>query len=194
MTDDKKDELLAEENNLVSVRRRKLSEIRAKREAYPNDFKKGASAAWIHSEFEKIEKPELEEISQEVSAAGRIVRMRGPFIVILDEGVHLQLYLNSKTLPDELGEEIKLLDFGDIIGVEGSVFKTNKGELTVRVSSFRILTKSLRPLPDKHKGLNDTELRYRQRYVDLIVNQNSRHVFQVRSKIIRTIRMPWCIF
>ena len=161
MTDDKKDELLAEENNLVSVRRRKLSEIRAKREAYPNDFKKGVSAAWIHSEFEKMEKPELEEISQEVSAAGRIVRIRGPFIVILDEGVHLQLYLNSKTLPDELGEEIKLLDFGDIIGVEGSVFKTNKGELTVRVSSFRILTKSLRPLPDKHKGLNDTELRYR---------------------------------
>ena len=188
MTDDKKDELLAEENNLVSVRRRKLSEIRAKREAYPNDFKKGVSAAWIHSEFEKMEKPELEEISQEVSAAGRIVRMRGPFIVILDEGVHLQLYLNSKTLPDELGEEIKLLDFGDIISVEGSVFKTNKGELTVRVSSFRILTKSLRPLPDKHKGLNDTELRYRQRYVDLIVNQDSRHVFQVRSKIIRTIR------
>jgi len=188
MTDDKKDELLAEENNLVSVRRRKLSEIRAKREAYPNDFKKGVSAARIHSEFEKMEKPELEEISQEVSAAGRIVRIRGPFIVILDEGVHLQLYLNSKTLPDELGEEIKLLDFGDIIGVEGSVFKTNKGELTVRVSSFRILTKSLRPLPDKHKGLNDTELRYRQRYVDLIVNQDSRHVFQVRSKIIRTIR------
>ena len=135
-----------------------------------------------------MEKPELEEISQEVSAAGRIVRIRGPFIVILDEGVHLQLYLNSKTLPDELGEEIKLLDFGDIIGVEGAVFKPNKGELTVRVSSFRILTKSLRPLPDKHKGLNDTELRYRQRYVDLIVNQDSRHVFQVRSKIIRTIR------
>ena len=188
MTDDKKNELLAEENNLVSVRRRKLSEIRAKREAYTNDFKKGVSAARIHSEFEKMEKPELEKISQEVSVAGRIVRMRGPFIVILDEGVHLQLYLNSKTLPDELGEEIKLLDFGDIIGVEGSVFKTNKGELTVRVSSFRILTKSLRPLPDKHKGLNDTELRYRQRYVDLIVNQDSRHVFQVRSKIIRTIR------
>ncbi len=188
MTDDKKDELLAEENNLISIRRKKLSEIRATREAYPNDFKKGVSAAWIHSEFEKMEKPELEEISQEVSAAGRIVRMRGPFIVILDEGVHLQLYLNSKTLPGELGEEIKLLDFGDIIGVEGSVFKTNKGELTVRVSSFRILTKSLRPLPDKHKGLNDTELRYRQRYVDLIVNQDSRTVFQVRSKIIRTIR------
>ena len=101
MTDDKKDELLAEENNLISIRRKKLSEIRATREAYPNDFKKGVSAAWIHSEFEKMEKPELEEISQEVSAAGRIVRMRGPFIVILDEGVYLQLYLNSKALPDD---------------------------------------------------------------------------------------------
>ena len=75
-----------------------------------------------------------------------------------------------------------------IIGVEGEIFKTNKGELTVRVSTFRILTKALRPLPDKHKGLNDTELRYRKRYVDLIVNEESRHVFEVRSKIIRSIR------
>ena len=134
------------------------------------------------------EKSHLEEISHQVSVAGRIIRMRGPFVVIRDEGVKLQLYLNSKTLSGQLLEEYKLLDFGDIIGVDGEIFKTNKGELTVRVSTFRILTKALRPLPDKHKGLNDTELRYRKRYVDLIVNEESRHVFEVRSKIIRSIR------
>ena len=188
MTDNNNDVLSEDENSLISIRRKKLSEIRAKRQAYPNDFKKDVSSSWIHSKFEGMEKSQLEEISQQVSIAGRIIRMRGPFVVILDEGVHLQLYLNNKTLPADLAEEARLLDFGDIIGIEGIVFKTNKGELTVRVSNFRILTKSLRPLPDKHKGLNDTELRYRQRYVDLIVNKSSRDVFQTRSKIIRTIR------
>ena len=188
MTDDNSDVLSEDENNLISIRRKKLSEIRAKRQAYPNDFKKDVSSSWVHSKFEGMEKSQLEEISQQVSIAGRIIRMRGPFVVILDEGAHLQLYLNNKTLPADLAEEARLLDFGDIIGIEGIVFKTNKGELTVRVSNFRILTKSLRPLPDKHKGLNDTELRYRQRYVDLIVNKSSRDVFQTRSKIIRTIR------
>ena len=188
MTNENQDILSEDENNLISVRRNKLSEIRAKRQAYPNDFQKSVSSSSVHSEFKDMDKPYLEEISKEVSVAGRIIRMRGPFVVILDEGVQLQLYLNSKTLPAQLLEEYKLLDLGDIIGVEGEVFKTNKGELTVRASTFRILTKALRPLPDKHKGLNDTELRYRQRYVDLIVNEESRHVFEVRSRIIRCIR------
>ena len=188
MTNENQDILSEDENNLISVRRNKLSEIRAKRQAYPNDFQKSVSSSSVHAEFKDMDKPYLEEISKEVSVAGRIIRMRGPFVVILDEGVQLQLYLNSKTLPAQLLEEYKLLDLGDIIGVEGEVFKTNKGELTVRASTFRILTKALRPLPDKHKGLNDTELRYRQRYVDLIVNEESRHVFEVRSRIIRCIR------
>ena len=188
MTDENEDILSGDENNLIAIRRKKLSEIRAKRQAYPNDFKKSASSSWVVSKFSELEKSQLEEVSQQVSVAGRIIRMRGPFIVILDEGVQLQLYLNSKTLSGELLEEHKLLDFGDIIGVEGEIFKTNKGELTVRVSDFRILTKALRPLPDKHKGLSDTELRYRKRYVDLIVNKESRHIFEVRSKIIRSIR------
>ena len=188
MTNENQDILSEDENNLISVRRNKLSEIRAKRQAYPNDFQKSVSSSWVHSEFKGMDKPHLEEISKKVLVAGRIIRMRGPFVVILDEGVQLQLYLNSKTLPAQLLEEYKLLDLGDIIGVEGEVFKTNKGELTVRASTFRILTKALRPLPDKHKGLNDTELRYRQRYVDLIVNEESRHVFEVRSRIIRCIR------
>ena len=188
MTDENEDILSSDENNLISIRRKKLSEIRTKRQAFPNDFKKSVSSSWVVSEFNESEKSHLEEISHQVSVAGRIIRMRGPFVVILDEGVKLQLYLNSKTLSGQLLEEYKLLDFGDIIGVDGEIFKTNKGELTVRVSTFRILTKALRPLPDKHKGLNDTELRYRKRYVDLIVNEESRHVFEVRSKIIRSIR------
>ena len=188
MTDENEDTLSSDENTLISIRRKKLSEIRAKGHAFPNDFKKSVSSSWIVSEFSESEKSHLDEISHPVSVAGRIIRMRGPFVVILDEGVKLQLYLNSKTLSDQLLEEYKLLDFGDIIGVEGKIFKTNKGELTIRVSTFRILTKALRPLPDKHKGLNDTELRYRKRYIDLIVNEESRHVFEVRSKIIRSIR------
>ena len=122
MTDDNNDVLSEDENSLISIRRKKLSEIRAKRQAYPNDFKKNVSSAWIHSKFEGMEKSQLEEISQQVSIAGRIIRMRGPFVVILDEGVHLQLYLNNKTLPADLAEESRLLDFGDIIGIEGIVF------------------------------------------------------------------------
>ena len=165
MTDENEDTLSSDENTLISIRRKKLSEIRAKGHAFPNDFKKSVSSSWVVSEFNHSEKSDLEEISHQVSVAGRIIRMRGPFVVILDEGVKLQLYLNSKTLSDQLLEEYKLLDFGDIIGVEGEIFKTNKGELTIRVSTFRILTKALRPLPDKHKGLNDTELRYRKRYI-----------------------------
>jgi len=98
------------------------------------------------------------------------------------------LYMNNKSFPEAEAEELKALDLGDIIGVTGVVFKTDKGELTVRAREFRLLTKSLRPLPDKHKGLTDTEMRYRQRYVDLIVNEQSRALFVMRSNIVRCIR------
>jgi len=114
--------------------------------------------------------------------------MRGPFTVIQDGSGQVQLYLNNKLFSEQQAEELKALDLGDIIGVEGEVFKTGKGELTIRVATFRLLSKSLRPLPDKHKGLTDTEMRYRQRYVDLIVNEESRKVFETRSRIVRCMR------
>ena len=182
------DENQHDENKLIAQRRDKLDAIREQRVAYPNDFDRKDQSADLVEKFDAKEKEELESLAQQVSVAGRIVRMRGPFTVIQDGGGQIQLYINNKSFSPEQAEELKALDLGDIIGVEGEMFKTGKGELTVRAASFRLLSKSLRPLPDKHKGLTDTEMRYRQRYVDLIVNEESRKVFETRSRIVRCIR------
>lgn len=177
-----------DENKLITLRRERLGEIRAQREAFPNDFNRDHTAAQLDREYESKDKAELEALAAHAVVAGRIIRMRGPFVVIQDDSGQIQLYMNNKSFAAGLAEELKALDLGDIIGASGEVFKTGKGELTVRVSDFRLLTKSLRPLPDKHKGLTDTETRYRQRYVDLIVNEESRQLFQTRSRIVRCIR------
>jgi lysyl-tRNA synthetase class 2 len=177
-----------DENKLVAARREKLSAIRDKRVAFPNDFTPNSDSAELIEKYDGFDKESLEGEALSVTLAGRIIRMRGPFTVIQDGAAQMQLYLNNKSLPEELAEELKGLDLGDIIGVEGELFKTGKNELTVRVANFVLLTKSLRPLPDKYRGLADTEMRYRQRYVDLIVNEESRRVFAVRSKIVRCIR------
>ena len=180
--------LHADDNKLIALRRERLTEIRALRVAFPNDFKREHTAAQLNGQFGALEKAALAELAPQGIVAGRIVRSRGPFIVIQDGTDQIQLYMNNKAFPPAEAEELKALDLGDIIGVEGTVFKTDKGELTVRASRFRLLTKSLRPLPDKHKGLTDTELRYRQRYVDLIVNEASRKLFETRSRIVRCVR------
>ena len=177
-----------DENKLIALRRSKLSDIRARREAYPNDFKRGDLTAGLQTKYGEQTKADIEKQKTTAAVAGRIVRMRGPFIVIQDGSGRIQLYMNGKDFTGEAAEELKALDLGDIIGAEGGLFKTDKGELTVRVASFRLLVKALRPLPDKHKGLQDTELRYRRRYVDLIVNEDSRRVFQLRSRILHFIR------
>ncbi|MDP6415121.1 MAG: amino acid--tRNA ligase-related protein, partial [Gammaproteobacteria bacterium] len=176
------------ENKLIALRRDKLREIRSRRQAFPNHFQRLDTAADLHNEFGEKDKSELETLARQTSVAGRIVRMRGLFVVIQDGSGQQQLYMNNKSFTDDLADELKSLDLGDIIGAEGEVFKTGKGELTVRVSNFLLLSKSLRPLPDKYRGLTDTEMRYRQRYVDLIVNEDSRAIFQVRSEILRFIR------
>ena len=177
-----------DENKLIAQRREKLSKIRAQREAYPNSFERLNRAAELIAEHSKKEKAELEELAVQATVAGRIIRMRGPFVVIADGAEQIQLYMNNKSFTDEKAAELKSLDLGDIVGVQGQIFKTNQGELTIRVADFQLLTKSLRPLPDKHKGLTDTEMRYRQRYVDLIVNEESRSVFETRSRIIKFMR------
>jgi lysyl-tRNA synthetase class 2 len=177
-----------DENKLIAQRREKLSKIRAQREAYPNSFERLNRAAELIAEHSKKEKAELEELAVQATVAGRIIRMRGPFVVIADGAEQIQLYMNNKLFTDEKAAELKSLDLGDILGVQGQIFKTNQGELTIRVADFQLLTKSLRPLPDKHKGLTDTEMRYRQRYVDLIVNEESRSVFETRSRIIKFMR------
>ena len=176
------------ENKLIAQRREKLDAIRSARQAFPNEFVRQHIAEDLHSLCGNKSQKELEKLALETTIAGRIMRMRGPFVVIKDASGQIQLYMNNKSFSKDLALELKSLDLGDIIGVEGEVFKTGKDELTVRVAGFELLTKSLRPLPDKYRGLTDTEMRYRRRYVDLIVNEKSRAVFETRSRIIGFIR------
>ena len=177
-----------DENKLIAQRREKLDAIRSERQAFPNEFVRQHIAEDLHSLSGDKSQTELEKLALKTTIAGRIVRMRGPFVVIKDASGQIQLYMNNKSFSKDLALELKSLDLGDIIGVEGEVFKTGKDELTVRVAGFELLTKSLRPLPDKYRGLTDTEMRYRRRYVDLIVNEKSRAVFEMRSRIIGFIR------
>ena len=176
------------ENKLIAQRREKLDAIRSARQAFPNEFVRQHIAEDLHSLCGNKSQKELEKLALETTIAGRIMRMRGPFVVIKDASGQIQLYMNNKSFSKDLALELKSLDLGDIIGVKGEVFKTRKDELTVRVAEFELLTKSLRPLPDKYRGLTDTEMRYRRRYVDLIVNEKSRAVFEMRSRIIGFIR------
>ena len=178
----------SDDNRLVAERRGKLAAIRAERNAYPNTFRPDAYAADLQAEFSEFEKAELEEKDHKVSIAGRIVRNRGAFMLLQDMTGQIQAYVNRKALSPELLADQKTWDLGDIIGISGPVHKSGKGDLYIDMQEAQLLTKSLRPLPDKHHGLSDMEMRYRQRYVDLIVNEESRETFQMRSKIISTIR------
>ncbi|HBJ88506.1 MAG TPA: lysine--tRNA ligase, partial [Gammaproteobacteria bacterium] len=189
MADNNESNLTADdENKLIAQRREKLQQLRQQREAFPNDFERKHRSAELIEEFDDKDADELKQLASPAVVAGRIIRMRGPFVVIQDGYGQMQLYINNKSFDEARTAELKSLDLGDIIGAEGEVFKTQKGELTVRVAEFRLLTKALRPLPDKYKGLSDTETRYRQRYVDLIANDESRKVFALRSQIVRFIR------
>jgi len=178
----------SDENRLIAQRRDKLNAIKAQRNAFPNSFRRSDYAADIHSSYADKDKEALAELAKEACVAGRIIRMRGPFIVIQDMTGQIQLYLNIKEFPEDERAEIKSWDLGDIIGTQGHIFRTDKGELSIRVKEITLLTKSLRPLPDKHKGLTDTEVRYRQRYVDLIANEDARETFIIRSRIVSAIR------
>lgn len=181
-------EVAHDENKLIGQRREKLDAIRSKRNAFPNDFRRTHYAKDLLSTYEENDKESLEALKPEVKVAGRIIRMRGPFLVIQDVSEQIQLYFNPKELPEAQLAEIKALDLGDIVGVEGRMFRTGKGELTVWISQLQLLTKALRPLPDKYRGLSDTEVRYRQRYIDLIANESSRATFVTRSKIVSSLR------
>ena len=177
-----------DENKLIAERRAKLDALRAKRNAFPNDFRRTALAADLLSDFAETEKAALEEAHQLFSVAGRLIRNRGAFLLIQDGSEQIQLYVNRKVLDEETLTEIKTWDLGDIVAASGPLHRSGKGDLYINMEEARLLTKALRPLPDKYHGLADQELRYRQRYVDLIVNADSRNVFRTRSKIITYIR------
>lgn len=171
---------------------RKLHNIRQQRNAYPNDFKRDSFAADLHAQYGEVSKEELDPQAVPVKIAGRMMLKRqmgkASFATIQDVTGQIQLYLNNKGVSQEVLDDFNHWDLGDIVGAEGTLFKTNHGELTVRVSDIRLLSKSLRPLPDKHKGLSDQETKYRQRYVDLIANEESRNTFIKRSQIIQSVR------
>jgi lysyl-tRNA synthetase class 2 len=177
-----------EEHKLIAQRREKLKRLRERGLAYPNDFKRKDLAADLQQELGEKSKEELEALDRRASVAGRIMAKRGPFLVIQDMSGRIQLYVDRKKLPKEVLDEIKQWDIGDIVGAEGPVHKSGKGDLYVNMDRAVLLTKSLRPLPEKWHGLSDTELRYRQRYLDLIMNPESRELFLMRSRIIDYIR------
>jgi lysyl-tRNA synthetase class 2 len=178
----------SEENKLIAERRAKLADIRSKRNAFPNAFRREDYAQDLQHELGEKEKTDLELLDRRAAVAGRIMAKRGPFLVLQDMSGRIQAYVDKKKLPEEQLPEIKTWDIGDIIGCEGPVHKSGKGDLYVYMESVELLTKSLRPLPDKFHGLQDQEMRYRQRYVDLIVSEESRDVFKVRSKMISFMR------
>lgn len=172
-----------DENRLIAERREKLNALRDEGNAFPNNFRRDSYAEDLQAQYGDKSKEELAEAGIKVSIAGRVMLNRGAFGVIQDMTGRIQFYVNK-----EARKFAKSLDLGDIVGITGELHKSGKGDLYVDMGEYELLTKNLRPLPDKHKGLQDTEIRYRQRYVDLITNEDSRKVFETRSKIVSGIR------
>ena len=188
MSDDNKQD----ENALIAERRRKLDALREKGNAFPNDFRRNALAEELHQTYGKHEDEHLREEDVHVSVSGRMMVKRvmgkASFIKLQDRTEQIQVRLERDRLPEGVYQSFKKWDVGDIVGASGSLFKTKTGELTVMAEEVRLLTKSLRPLPEKFHGLHDQETRYRRRYVDLIMNEESRSVFRTRSQIVAYIR------
>ncbi len=182
-----------DENKLIAQRRAKLAELREQGNAFPNDFRRNTMAGELHAEYDAKDAEQLEALGIRVSVAGRLMSRRvmgkASFLDLQDMSGRIQLFLQRDNLPEGVYQAFKKdWDLGDIIGAEGQLFKTKKGELSVRADTVRLLTKSLRPLPEKYHGLSDQETRYRQRYLDLIMSEASRDTFRTRTAIVQYIR------
>nr|WP_209853012.1 lysine--tRNA ligase [Paenibacillus sediminis] len=180
-------------NELLVIRRNKLDELRALGiDPFGKKYVRTDNAGDILAKYDSLTKEELEEKNIEVSIAGRIMAKRGmgkaSFAHIQDLSGKIQIYVRQDSVPEAKYAAFGLLDLGDIVGVSGTVFKTKTGETSIKVKDLEVLSKSLYPLPDKYHGLKDVELRYRQRYVDLIVNPEVQQSFILRSKIIQSMR------
>ena len=186
------DEKGSDENALIAERRRKLDALRESGNPFPNDFRRNALADELHRTWGGHGGAHLDEEAIEVCVAGRMLVKRvmgkASFLKLADRSGQIQVRLERDRLPEGVYQAFKKWDVGDILGARGKLFKTQTGELTVMAEEIRLLTKSLRPLPEKFHGLADTETRYRQRYVDLIMNEDSRRVFRIRSRIVAYIR------
>ena len=187
----------SDDNQLITERREKLRALRAaqadgKGVAFPNDFKPVHHAVALHADHGATDAETLEATPVVATVAGRMMLKRvmgkASFATVQDSTGRIQLYITRDALGEELYASFKHWDLGDIIGAEGTAFKTKTGELSIKVTSLRLLTKSLRPLPDKFHGMADQEQKYRQRYVDLITDEAARSRFKARSKAVSALR------
>lgn len=192
MTQENPSPIIQDENQIIAERRAKLAELRQAGSAFPNTFRREQVAAQLHQHYDDSSKEQLEAQSITVTVAGRMVLKRvmgkASFATIQDMSGRIQLYVSDDHTGAAEHAAFKHYDLGDIIGAQGMLFKTKTGELSVRVTALQLLTKSLRPLPEKFHGLTDQEQKYRQRYLDLITNEDTRRVFTIRSKVIQAMR------
>jgi lysyl-tRNA synthetase class 2 len=182
----------ADENQIIGERRAKLAALRAQGNAFPNDFRRDTLAADLHAQYDPKTNEELEPLAITVTVAGRMMLKRvmgkASFATLQDMSGRIQLYVTADAVGADAHDAFKHWDLGDLLGATGHVFKTRTGELSLKVTTLRLLAKALRPLPEKFHGLSDQEQRYRQRYVDLITNPASREVFKRRSQIVQAVR------
>ena len=184
---------LGGEKAIIEERRKKLEQLRDKGEAYGNSFKPKNNAKNLHEEYGNFSKDELSEKNiKDISIAGRIILKRvmgnASFATLRDSTGDIQIYVTKNNVEESVYEDFKTWDLGDIVGVSGSLFRTKTDELTIDVWDLEMITKSLRPMPEKFKGLTDVEARYRQRYLDLMTNNATKEVFVKRTKIIDSMR------
>ena len=183
---------MTEENKLITERKKKLEEIKKKYRAYPNSFSKLDDSYSLISNHAESDKDDLENKSIDVTISGRLLTIRNmgnsSFANLHDETGNVQIYLQKKQVGDEAYWLFNNLDLGDIVGIKGTLFKTKTGELTINTQTIQLLSKSLRPLPEKFHGISDIEIKYRQRYLDLMINPETKKLFKTRTKIISSIR------
>lgn len=182
----------SDENHIIAARREKLGLLRAQGQAFPNTFRRDTLAEHLHGSYAAHDAASLETQTAEFRLAGRLMAKRGQgkvsFVELQDSSGRIQLFVQMNAIGAEVYEDFKTWDVGDIIGAVGTLMRTKAGELSVRVTSIELLVKGLRPLPEKWAGLTDTEIRYRQRYLDLIVNPAVKTVFEKRGRAVRFIR------
>ena len=183
---------MSNENEQTAIRKQKLASLRAQGQAYPNDFRPTALAKELHDRFSDQDAESIKEENFAAVLAGRLMNRRKmgkvTFADLQDSSGKIQLFVRQNTVEKDSYEIFQGFDIGDIIGVSGNLFRTRTGELSIAVENFRILAKTLKPFPEKFHGLADQELRYRQRYLDLIINQDVKETFQIRSSVVQCIR------
>ena len=192
MSEENNQESSVDTNKQIAQRRAKLSAMREEGNAFPNDFRRDVVTGELHAEYGEKTKEELEGLGIRVNVAGRMMtrRVMGKlsFAHVQDMSGQIQFYVGRDNLPEGQYAGFKKWDIGDIVGGEGMLIKTDKGELSVKLDNIRLLTKALRPLPEKYHGIQDQEIRYRQRYLDLIMSESARTTFRTRSRIVHYIR------